>query len=72
MFNPFFEAIADGVFEQMEAEANVYELLEEPFAFEANKDDASGWYDSVMRSWLNSKVFAGLSPDWQQVLHLNF
>ena len=44
------------------------ELLEKDFALERTRNDHSGWYDSQMRTWLNTKVFAAFSPEWQQVL----
>lgn len=44
-------------------------LLEEPFVFDTDvKSFKGGWDVSQLRSWLNNKVFAGLSLPWQQLI----
>ena len=43
-------------------------LLDEPMEFEKDPNDESGFGNSDIKKWLNSKVFLGTSLQWKQIL----
>ena len=44
-------------------------LLEEVMAFHNKSDDYTGrWANSDLRKWMNNKLFAGTSKEWQQII----
>lgn len=44
------------------------ELLDLDFEYDSDYNYDGGWNVSTLREWLNTKVFAGLSIPWQQII----
>lgn len=68
-----YSTVVDGVSKNLATTASFLatELLEKPMPIYNNTISNAlypGWYEADIRTWMNTKVFKGFSPEWQQIL----
>lgn len=68
-----YSTVVDGASKNLATTASFLatELLEKPMPIYNNTISNSlypGWYEADIRTWMNTKVFKGFSPEWQQIL----